>query len=321
MKRWLLVLVSLCAAFMSQLAHAQTWPQRPVKVIVPFAAGGNADIQARIASERLSAVLGQQFLVENRVGAGGAIGAEFVAKSPADGYTLLFAPLSVISILPLVQKVNYDPLKDFVPISILGTNPFILGVHPSLPVKNLKEFIDYVKARPGQLNYGSAGLGTVSHLTATLFLARAGLKMTHVAYKGGAPAVGDLVSGQLQMLFLPPLDLVPLAKSGKIRLLAVSSEKRMSQLPDLPAIAEFYPGFRTVVWNGLLAPAGTPKEIVDRLAQEVIKATREPGVIERLNKIGVDPLGNAPAEFAALIKSDAPLWREAVDAAGLKQEQ
>jgi tripartite-type tricarboxylate transporter receptor subunit TctC len=321
MKKRLIAFVSLCAAFMSQLAHAQTWPQRPVKVIVPFAAGGNTDIQARIASERLSAVFGQQFLVENRVGAGGAIAAEFVAKSPADGYTLLFPPVSVISILPLVQKVNYDPLKDFAPISILGTNPFILGVHVSLPVKNLKEFIDYVKARPGQLNYGSAGAGTVSHLTPTLFLARAGLKVTHVPYKGGAPAVADLVSGQLQMLFLPPLDLVPLAKGGKIRLLAVSSEKRMSQLPDLPAIAEFYPGFRTVVWNGLLAPARTPMEIVDRLAQEVIKATREPGVIERLNKIGVDPLGNTPAEFAALIKSDAPLWREAVDAAGLKQEQ
>jgi tripartite-type tricarboxylate transporter receptor subunit TctC len=188
-------------------------------------------------------------------------------------------------------------------------------------VKNLKEFIDYVKARPGQLNYASAGAGTVSHLTPALFLARAGLKMTHVPYKGGAPAAVDLVGGQVQMLFGVPLDLVPHAKSGKIKLLAVSSEKRMSQFPDLPAIAEFYPGFRTVVWNGLLAPAGTPKEIVDRLAQEVAKAAREPGVVERLNKIGVDPLGNTPAEFAALIKSDAPLWREAVDAAGLKQEQ
>ncbi len=321
MKKWRIVFVSLCAAFISQLAHAQTWPQRPVRVIVPFPAGGSSDIQARIASERLSVAFGQQFLVENRVGAGGAIAAEFVARSHADGYTLFWSATPQISVLPLVQKVNYDPLKDFAPISIVGTNPFILSVHVSLPVKNLKEFIDYVKARPGQLSYASPGTGTVGHLTPALFLARAGLRMTHVPYKGGTQAAVDLVGGRVHMYFGPPSDSIQHAKSGKITLLAVSSEKRLLQFPDLPAIAEFFPGFRTVVWNGLLAPAGTPREIVDRLAQEVVKATREPGVIERLNKVGVDALGNTPAEFAELIKNDAPLWRDAVDAAGIKQEQ
>ena len=321
MKKWRIVFVSLCAAFMSQLAPAQTWPQRPVRVIVPFPAGGSSDIQARIVSERLSAAFSQQFLVENRVGAGGAIAAEFVARSRADGYTLFWSATPQISVLPLVQKVSYDPLKDFAPISIVGTNPFILSVPVSLPVKNLKEFIDYVKARPGQLSYASPGTGTVGHLTPALFLARAGLRMTHVPYKGGTQAAVDLVGGQVHMYFGPPSDSIQHAKSGKITLLAVSSEKRLLQFPDLPAIAEFFPGFRTVVWNGLLAPAGTPREIVDRLAQEVVKATREPGVIERLNKVGVDPLGNTPAEFAELIKNDAPLWRDAVDAAGIKQEQ
>ncbi len=321
MKKWRIVFVSLCAAFMSQLAPAQTWPQRPVRVIVPFPAGGSSDIQARIVSERLSVAFGQQFLVENRVGAGGAIAAEFVARSRADGYTLFWSATPQISVLPLVQKVSYDPLKDFAPISIVGTNPFILSVPVSLPVKNLKEFIDYVKARPGQLSYASPGTGTVGHLTPALFLARAGLRMTHVPYKGGTQAAVDLVGGQVHMYFGPPSDSIQHAKSGKITLLAVSSEKRLLQFPDLPAIAEFFPGFRTVVWNGLLAPAGTPREIVDRLAQEVVKATREPGVIERLNKVGVDPLSNTPAEFAELIKNDAALWRDAVDAAGIKQEQ
>ncbi len=220
-----------------------------------------------------------------------------------------------------MQPVNYDPVKDFAPISILGTNALILGVHVSLPVKNLKELVDYAKARPGQLNYGSGGTGSVSHLAPALFLARAGLKMTHVPYKGGAPAMVDLASGQVHMYFGLPSDFIQYAKSSKITLLAVSSEERMPQFPDLPAIAEFYPGFRIITWNGLLAPAGTPKEIIDRIAHEVIKATREPGVIERLNKVGVDPLGNTPAEFSELIKNDAPLWRDAVDAAGIKQAQ
>src|SRR5882762_3212136 len=319
-KNWTMLCVAIGTTLAAPLLHAQTWPQRPVKVIVPFTAGGSTDTQARIISERLAVALGQQFIVDNRVGAGGVIAAEFVAKAPADGYTLFFAATPQFLIVPLIQKVNYDPLKDFAPISILGTNPFVLAVHISVPAKTLKEFIDYVKAHPGELNYSSGGTGSGAHLTAALFASRAGLKMTHIPYKGGAQSVADLVGGQIQMVFGNPSDMIQHSKSGKIRLLAVSGEKRAPQLPDLPAIAELYPGFRTGTWNGFFAPAATPRGIVDRVAQEVAKATRDPGIIERLNMIGVDALGNTPAEFAARIRSEAPLWRDAVNAAGIKQE-
>jgi len=309
-----------CIACLSVSANAQMpWPQKPVKVVVPFVAGGNTDTQARIVSERLAAVLGQPFVVENRVGAGGAIAAEFVAKAPADGYTLFFAASPQFT-LPLIQKVNFDPYRDFAPISIIGTNPFVLGVHASVPASTVREFVEYAKTRPGQLNYASAGAGTITHLTGALFLVRAGLQMTHVAYKGGAQAVGDLVGGQVQMYFGNASELIQHSKSGKIRLLGVSSEKRAPQLPDVPAIAEFYPGFRTGTWNGYLAPAGAPKAVIDRLAGEIGKIVREPATAERLNKIGVEAVGNTPAEFADLLRRDAPVWRDAVKAAGIKPD-
>jgi len=320
MKNWIALCIAIGTTLAAPLLQAQTWPQRPVKVIVPFTAGGNTDTQARIISERLSVALGQQFIVENRVGAGGAIAAEFVAKAPADGYTLFFAASSQIMIVPLIQKLNYDPLKDFAPISILGTNPFVLAVHISVPAKTLQDFIDYAKAHPGELNYSSGGTGSATHLAAALFASRAGLKMSHVPYKGGAQSVTDLVGGQIQMVLGNASDMIQHSKSGKIRLLAVSGEKRAPQFPDLPTIAEFYPGFRSGTWNGFFAPAATPRTVIDRVAHEMAKAARDPDIIERLNKIGVDALGNTPAEFAARIRSEAPLWRDAVNAAGIKQE-
>ncbi len=320
MKKWIAFCIAVGCALTASVLQAQTWPQRPVKVIVPFAAGGSTDSQARIVSDRLSAVFGQQFLVENHVGAGGAIAAEFVAKAPAEGYTLFFSTVSQILIVPLVQKVGYDAMKDFAPISIVSTNPLMIAVHPSLRVKNLKEFVDHVKARPGQMNYASNGSGTLGHLSMTRFLSRSGLQMTHVPYKSSAQLMADLIGGQVQTYFGPPSDFIQHAKAGKITLLAVSSEKRVRQFPDLPAIAETYPGFRTGTWNGYLAPVATPKPIVDRLAQEIAKIVREPGTVERLAALGVDPLGNTPAEFSELVRRDAPTWRAAVDAAGIKQE-
>ena len=311
--------LALLLALAALGAQAQSYPERPVHVIVPFVAGGNTDNQARIVSERLHESLGQPFVVENKVGAGGAIAAEYVAKAPRDGYTLFFAASPQFS-LPLVQKVNFDPYKDFAPISIVGTNPFVLGVHISVPAATLKEFVDYVKTRSGQLNFASAGAGTTTHLTAALFLARAGLKMTHVPYKGGAQAVADLVGGQVQMYFGNASELIQHSQSGKIRLLGVSSAKRTQQLPDVPAIAESYPGFSTGTWNGYLAPAGTPQPVIERLAQAVAAAVREPATMERLRKIGVEPLGNTPTQFAELLQREAPVWRDAVKAAGIRAE-
>ncbi len=306
--------------FSSGVVHAQEWPQRPARVIVPFAAGGNTDAIARIVAERLSTVFAQQFVVENRVGAGGAIAAEFVAKSPPDGYTLLMAAVSQIAILQYIQKIGYDPVKDFAPISNIGTNPFVLGVHESVPARNVREFVDYVKGRPGKLNYATGGSGTLGHLSSALFVNRAGIAMTHVPYKGGGPAVADLVAGTVQMYFGNASELIQHGKSGKIRLLGVSSAARAPQLPDVPAIAESFPGFQTLTWNGLLAPAGTPAVIVNRVSTEARRIVREAAVIARLNNIGVDPLGSTPAEFAETIRIDNVVWQEAVKAAGLKVE-
>ena len=300
-------------------AHAQSYPNKPIRLIVPFAAGGAVDALARLLGSKLSEAVGQLVLVENRAGVGGNLGADAVAKSPPDGYTILQTPNGMAITPALYRNLPFDPLKDFAPISILGTNPLVLGVHISVPANTLVEFIDYVKAHPGKLSYSSGGTGSTPHLSAALFASRAGLKMTHIPYKG-AQAVTDLVGGQVQMSFGNTSDMIQHSKSGKIRMLAATGEKRMPQLPDLPAIAEFYPGFRTIVWNGLLAPSRTPKTIIDRVAQEVAKAAHDPVLIERLNKIGVDALGNTPAEFAALLRSEAPLWRDAVNAAGIKQE-
>jgi tripartite-type tricarboxylate transporter receptor subunit TctC len=313
-------LAAAAALALTPPAAAQEWPQKPVRIVVPFAAGGNTDTIARIVAERLAAAFGQQFLVENRVGAGGAIAAESVAKAPPDGYTLMVAAVAQIAIVPFIQKVGYDPAKDFAPISNIGTNPFVLGIHVSLPVKTLTEFVDYARANPGKLNYASGGNGSIGHLSGALFASRAGLDMTHVPYKGGAPAVADLVAGQVHMYFGNASELIQHSRGGRIRLLGVSSDRRAAQLPDVPAIAETYAGFRTITWNALFAPAGTPRPIIDRIAAEVQKAVRDPAVAERLAKIGVDPLGSTPAELAATMQADIAQWRTVIQAANIRAE-
>lgn len=302
-------------------ADAQQWPQRTVKVIVPFPPGGVTDAVARITADWLTQRLGQSVVPENRPGASGAIAAEAVARAEPDGYTLFSAATPQLAIVPHVQKISYDPIRDFAPISIVGTNPFALGCNDRLPVKTLKELVDYARARPGQLNYASPGSGSVGHLTMALFLARAGLTMEAVLYKGGGPAVADMIAGHVPCYFGNLNELIPHAGTGKVNILATSGDTRAAQLPDVPTVAEQgYPGFRTMTWNGYVAPAATPRAIVDRIAREIEAGCQDATFAGRLKKIGVDPVCSTPAEFAQAVRDDLQTWKEAVNAAGLKPQ-
>lgn len=302
-------------------AFAQQWPQKLVTVIVPYAAGGNTDGIARMTAQRLSEVFGKAFVVENRPGAGGAIAAEAAAKAPADGYTLFIAPLPVMAIMPAINKVRFDAQKNFAPISNIATNPFALVVNKDLPVKSLKDFVDYVRARKGELAYGSAGIGSLNHLSMALFLKQAGLEMTHVPYKGNAPALADVIGGQIPAMFSNLSDALPQANGGTVKMLAVSAETRAPLAPQVPTVAEAgYPGFRALTWNGLMAPAGTPADIIDRIAREVTAAVKDPAFARKLTEYGADPLGNTPEEYKAMLASDIAIWTEAVKAAGVEQQ-
>jgi len=318
----LLALAALVQLFgLHHVALAQDWPVRPIKLIVPFAAGGNTDSIARLVSERLTSSLGQPVVVENKLGAGGGIAAEFVAKASPDGYTLLMAAMPIMAILPVINKTNYDPIRDFQPISNIGSNPFVMGVHKSIPANNVQEFVSFVKKNPGKFNFASGGSGSVSHLTPALFLKRADLDMTHIAYKGGAPAVADLLSGNVQMYFGNLSELQPHVSGGLIKIIGVSSERRASQLPLVPTIAESgYPGFKTVTWNGLMAPANTPQVVVQKLSDAVKDMMSSEATRQRLLSLGVDPIGNTPREFADTVKLDITIWSEAAKAANLKME-
>ena len=315
-----LPLAALACGLLPAPASAQGWPERPVRVIIPFVAGGSSDSVARLMSERLSAAKNQKFVPENRPGAGGAIAAELVARAQPDGYTLFFAATPQIASVPLLQKVNYDPVKDFAPVSNVGINFFVLGVHRSVPAASVKELVEYSKARPGKLVFGSAGTGTTGHLSSAMFLARAGLDMTHAPYKGGNLALADLLGGQIQMVFGGASDFTPYLKDERIRVLAVSSEGRSPLFPGVPALSEIFPGFRSIGWNGFLAPAATPRVIVEQLSKDIALIVRDPATATRLRGLGLEPIGDSPAEFAEFLRKDAPVWRDAVAAAGLKQE-
>jgi tripartite-type tricarboxylate transporter receptor subunit TctC len=310
-------LAVLAVLAMPAAVQAQAWPHKPVKIIVPFAPGGNTDGIARMIAQPLSDSFGQQFVVENRPGAAGAIAAEAVVRAPADGHTLLMGTPTQIAIVPATTKAAYDPVKDLAPISVIGTNPYVLAVHHSVPARTLAEFVAH--ARTNKLNYAAPVRGGASHLGMVLFLKRAGIDMDPVAYRGGAPPMTDLVAGHVPAYFALLSDVVPHATSGAVRLLAVSSERRVRQIPDVPTFAESgYPGFRVLTWNGLMAPAATPKEVTDRIAGEVTRAVRDAKFVERLGGFGVDPLGNSPSEFAAMIVADIALWTEAVKGAGIQ---
>jgi tripartite-type tricarboxylate transporter receptor subunit TctC len=302
------------------VALAQSWPQRPVKLLVPFAAGGNIDVMGRLAAARLSEALGQQFVVENRVGGNGIIATEAVARASADGYTLLWASTSVIAIFPAMTKVNYDPSKDLAPISLFSTSPQVLIVNPKVPAKNLAEFVAYVKSQKEKLVYaGGGGPGSVSNLLMATFLKRADLEMSNVSYRGTSIALTDVIAGHVPTMFIPISEALQQARAGSIRMLAVSSATRSREAPEVPTIAESgYPGYDFTSWTGLMAPAGTPKEIVDRMATEIGRAFTDPQFVANMQKAGVEPPANAsPAEFSVFIGKEIARWSEAVKIAGV----
>jgi tripartite-type tricarboxylate transporter receptor subunit TctC len=319
-RRLLLSGAALFAICRTRYALAETWPQKAVTVIVPFAAGGNTDGIARITAQRLSEAFGKQFVIENRPGAGGAIAAEAAARSQADGYTLFVAALPVLAVVPAMNKVHFDPQKDFAPISIVATNPFVLVVNKDLPIRTLKDFVEYVGLRKDQLSYSSGGVGSLNHLSMALFLKQAGLAMTHVPYKGNAPALSDIVAGHIPAMFSNLSDALPQAKGGTIRMLAVSGETRSALAPEIPTVAESgYPNFKVLTWNGLMAPAGTPLQIIEKIANEIGAAVKDPKFKEQLIQFGVDPLGSGPAEYKTMLTNDIAIWAEALSVAGLKQ--
>ncbi len=317
-----LVQVGLAQGAKAQDAKAQDkYPSRPVKIIVPSPPAGGTDIIARVLAQRFSTVFGQQFVVENRPGAGNMIGIELVARSPNDGYTLLMVPSTLALNSVLYKKVNYDPIKDFAPITIAATAPNVLVINPQVPAKTLAEFIALVKKKPGELTYGTPGVGTSPHMSMELFKSMAGLDIQHIPYRGTAPAVTDIISGQIHAMFANALTAKPQVDSGKLRALAVSGPKRIDALPNVPPVAQAgVPGYEAMQWYGLLAPAGTPKDIMVRLHAEATKALQTEDMKEKLATDGAEPVGSTQAEFAALIKSELDKWTKVARAAKIEQQ-
>ena len=312
----------IAALLIAGPAAAQNYPEKPVRMVVPFPAGGAADIVARQVAQGLSGVFGTQFVVDNRAGAGGVIGAENVARAPADGHVLLFASSSALSIGPhIASKVPYDVLRDFTPISLIGYAPNVLVVHPSVPARTVKELIAVAKARPGALNFASNGSGTLSHLTAELFMQRAGIRMVHVPYKGAAPATIDTMAGNVSLLFAAYPSVSAQERAGRLRALAVTSAKRADIAPNLPTVAEAaLPGFESSQWWGLYGPANLPAPIVTRLNADTNKVLKTADVIKRLAADGAQAAGGTPQQLAAHHKADYEKWAKVVKAAGIKPE-
>ena len=285
-----------------------------------FPPGSGADITTRLVAPKLSEALGQQFIVDNRAGAAGNIGAEAAARSPADGYTLLTAPASTAISQTLYQKLNYDLLKDFEPVALMAGVPFMLVVHPSLPAKNVKDLVALAKAKPGQLTYGSTGNGSSPHLTTEMLKLQTGLDIVHVPYKGTPPAVTDLLSGNITFMFANSLSVLPHVQTNRLRALAVTSPKRSASTPNLPTVAESFPGFESGTWFALLAPTGTPREVINRLNAAVSKVVQLPDVREKIVAQGGDPLAGTPQQVGAYIKSEVAKWGKVVRASGAKVE-
>lgn len=308
-----LILSFLSLALFSAGALAQAWPSKPIRLIVPWPPGGPAEALARVVTAKMSAVLGQPFIIEAKPGANGTIGTNLVAKAAPDGYTILFSHLGPTAIAPSLQKdLPYDPLKDFEPITQVISGPTLLVVRNGLPIHSVKELIAYAKANPGKLSYASVGVASTTHLAGEMLNVAAGINTLHVPYKGSTPALTDMMGERVDFAFFGISGSMQQARAGQIRMLAISTLKRSPNFPDIPAVAETVPGFELNSWYGMMAPAGTPKAIVSRLYQEVAAAVRKPDVIEWMKQNGLDPVGSTPEEHAAYIRAETVKWAKAI---------
>jgi tripartite-type tricarboxylate transporter receptor subunit TctC len=304
----------------ASLAHAQGYPSKPVRIIAPFAPGSTIDIIGRIIAPRLNEALGQPVVVENRSGAGGMLGMDAAAKSAPDGHTLAIGALGPLAMNPsLYPKTPFDPVRDFAAVSLLATGPVVIAVHPSIPARTVKELVELAKKRPGQLNYGSPGVGTSPHLTGELFKIQTGTDIVHVPYKGNAEAITDLIGGQISIVFTGVPPVVPLAKAGKVRLLATTGKQRIVNLPDVPTIAEAgVTGADVLIWYGVVVPAATPKDVIARLNREIVKLMSLPDVREKFAQQSVNPATDTPDQFAQMIRDEVARWSKVIRTAGIK---
>jgi tripartite-type tricarboxylate transporter receptor subunit TctC len=301
-------------------AFAQQYPSRPVRVVVVFAPGGATDVVGRLAFQKVGQQLGQQFLIDNRAGASGTIGAAIVAKSPPDGYTVMVYSATILANAHIYKRLPYDPLKDFIGLTPVARMVGMLVVHPSMPVRSTKDLIALAKARPGEIMYGTAGPGAFQHLSTSLFANMAGLSLTHIPYKGGAPATAAMAAGEVQMMLTPASEAVPHLKSGRVRPIAVSSATRTTQFPEIPTIGETVKGYEFTSWMGTFVPAGTPKPIVDKLNAELKKAVADRDVGSRLSALTLDPMHMSIEEFAKLLKSEYDKYEHVVKLSGARIE-
>ncbi len=313
-------LISLFGAALAGVATAQTYPAKPVRIVVPFAAGGGVDVTARILAQGLTERLGQMVFVENRTGASGIIGTEFVAKSAPDGYTLLVGSQTTQAVVPAMYKTSYDGARDFAPVTVIATSPLLIVAHPSLPVKTVKDLIALAKARPGQLTFGAASGGT-PHMAGELFKLTAKVDLLFVPYKGEGPAVSDAMGGQISLVFSNLPVVLPLTRSGRLRGIAVTSAQRVPTAAEFPTVAESgLPGFEANTWFGCLAPAGTPADVIGRLNAEAARALSTSAVKERMAGMGLFVVANKPEEFAELLKKEIPRWAKVVKDSGVKPQ-
>ena len=316
-----LLVGALLAGAAGLSAAQQPWPSRPLRMVVPFAAGGGADIIGRTVAQKLTEAFGQQVIVDNRPGAAGNIGTEFVARAPADGYTMLIIGPNHATNPSLFRKIPFDPVKDFDPVSLLTSAPYVLLVHPSLPVKTVKDLASLARQRPGQINYGSAGNGTAGHLGMEIIKTTTKIDIQHVPYKGSPPFVADLIGGQVSAGYDNVLSSAPHIRSGRLRAIAVSGAKRSPSFPEVPTVAESgLPGYDVTVWQALLVPAGTPREIVTRLHAEVVAGMQKADVRERMTTLGVEVIAGTPQQLATFIRSELDKFRKVVEASGAKIE-